>query len=269
MLVKKKNILSVALFSMILFINIETRALAENTNEVAVFYEDENGEVKVEFYSDETEEDTDISIEQYNGLKIEYNIPVEITKDTVYNRLKILANTNQRTDRNKEIKNILNTKELKAIDIIPEAWNKGSYIVINTDKLILTYYKDGKIIEKYPIAAGKIGRGKRTVTPNMSKTVITKVVNPYWNGMNRKYRPVKGGAPNNPLGKRWIGLDREYGIHGTNNERSIGTFASHGCIRMFNKDVKELFKKVEIGTTVIVGSESYLKENGIVQVGGK
>ena len=55
----------------------------------------------------------------------------------------------------------------------------------------------------------------------------------------------------NPLGTRWIGLSRKgYGIHGTNNPRSIGRRASHGCIRMRNRDVEELFEMVAVGDRV-------------------
>lgn len=253
---KNKIILTLLLSLIILSLNFKN-AKAE---EVAVFYENEKGEVVVEFHNEDKE--------KVDGLKIEYTRSIS-TKNNIYSKLKVLAGTNQRTNRNKKLENISKIKSITSTDIVPENWSQGSYIIINTDKLILTYYKDGKIIEKYPIAAGKLGKGKKTVTPNMSKKIINKAVNPYWNGMNRKYKPVKGGAPNNPLGKRWMGLDKEYGIHGTNNERSIGTFASHGCVRMFNADVNELFSNVSIGTTVIVGDEKYLKEMDIIQVEGE
>ena len=55
----------------------------------------------------------------------------------------------------------------------------------------------------------------------------------------------------NPLGTRWLGLSRKgYGIHGTNRPNSIGRNASHGCIRMRNREVEELFKMVAVGEKV-------------------
>lgn len=86
----------------------------------------------------------------------------------------------------------------------------------------------------YPIAVGK----PATPTPNGSYQIINKIVNP-------------GGV----LGTRWMGLnipDGPYGIHGTFRPDSIGKAISNGCIRMYNKDVEELFNTVHIGTTVII-----------------
>jgi lipoprotein-anchoring transpeptidase ErfK/SrfK len=63
---------------------------------------------------------------------------------------------------------------------------------------------------------------------------------------------VKAG-PNNPLGVAVLVLgDGTYGIHGTNRPETIGTFASYGCFRMYNKDILDLFSRVAIGTSVTV-----------------
>ena len=60
----------------------------------------------------------------------------------------------------------------------------------------------------------------------------------------------------NPLGTRWLGLSRKgYGIHGTNQPRSIGWRASHGCIRMRNPDIEELFELVRAGDVVELHTE--------------
>ena len=82
--------------------------------------------------------------------------------------------------------------------------------------------------------------------------MIARVSHPTW------YRPGKVVPPGdrNPLGPRWIGLSRRgYGIHGTSSPRSIGRPASHGCIRMHNADVEELFGLVEIGDAVELYAE--------------
>ncbi len=60
-------------------------------------------------------------------------------------------------------------------------------------------------------------------------------------------------SPRNPMGAAVLGLDRgNYAIHGTNNPSSIGGFVSHGCIRMHNEDIVDLYARVPIGTEVFV-----------------
>ncbi|HEY8496803.1 MAG TPA: peptidoglycan-binding protein [Limnochordales bacterium] len=111
-------------------------------------------------------------------------------------------------------------------------------IVVDTEKLTLTIYADGKPYKTYPVA---VGRPKATtLTPVGEWRVVHKGVN--WGG---------------GFGTRWLGLNVPwgiYGIHGTNKPYSIGNRASAGCIRMFNRDVEELYEWVSVGTPVkIVG----------------
>ncbi|MDD3704584.1 MAG: L,D-transpeptidase [Clostridiaceae bacterium] len=95
---------------------------------------------------------------------------------------------------------------------------------------LLTLYRTGIMFKAYPIATGKL----TTPTPTGIFTIVNKQVNP-------------GG----PFGTRWMGLSKpHYGIHGTNNPPSIGTSASNGCVRMFNRDVEDLFSYVGVGTAV-------------------
>lgn len=152
------------------------------------------------------------------------------------------------------------------IDIIPqEAKDKEWFIVINKTKKILTVYHKGEVYKKYPVALGK----DSTPTPDYKFTIINKITNPYWGGMGGKFKPVKGGAPNNPLGKRWLGLSTEkykgYGIHGNSQPSSIGKYISAGCIRMINEDVEKLFEYIPIKTEVWIGSEEVLEKWGIKQ----
>lgn len=110
----------------------------------------------------------------------------------------------------------------------------GSRLEIIRSARRLNHYSGDQMVKKYPVAVGK----PATPTPLGIYKVVNKVVNP-------------GGM----LGTRWMGLNipgGNYGIHGNNNPSSIGTFASHGCIRMFNKDVEELFPVIGIGTPVII-----------------
>ena len=77
--------------------------------------------------------------------------------------------------------------------------------------------------------------------------MIQRLPDPTWYGPGRIVPPGKS----NPLGTRWLGLSRKgYGIHGTNAPKSIGKRASHGCIRMRNHDIEELFELVSVGDTV-------------------
>jgi hypothetical protein len=88
---------------------------------------------------------------------------------------------------------------------------------------------------------------KLAVLENGEIQIINRVVNPTY------YHPGTVIAPgkDNPVGTRWIGLDKNgYGIHGTNEPWSIGKAASHGCIRLRNHDVEQLFTMLRVGDTV-------------------
>ncbi|TJY39880.1 hypothetical protein E5161_17455 [Cohnella pontilimi] len=107
-------------------------------------------------------------------------------------------------------------------------------IVINPRTNTLTLYQNNVPIKKYPIALGK----PETPTPIGDFKVIN------------KYKNWGSG-----FGTRWMGLNVPwgiYGIHGTNRPGSIGSDASHGCVRMFNRHVEELYNRVKIGTKVTI-----------------
>lgn len=110
-------------------------------------------------------------------------------------------------------------------------------IEIETTKLILTVYQDGNEIIKYPIAVGK----SSTPSPLGEWRIVQKSLN--WG---------------NGFGTRWLGLNVPwgiYGIHGTNKPGSIGNYASHGCIRMLNRDVEKLYPTIPLGATVKILEE--------------
>jgi lipoprotein-anchoring transpeptidase ErfK/SrfK len=114
-------------------------------------------------------------------------------------------------------------------------------------------YKGDKLITKYPVAIGKKG----WETPTGEWQVMEKIRNPAWTSF--KTGEVFAPGKENPLGSRWIGFWTDgqdvIGFHGTPNIKSIGTAASHGCVRMLNRDVKALFPLVKVGTTVKVVNE--------------
>jgi lipoprotein-anchoring transpeptidase ErfK/SrfK len=127
-------------------------------------------------------------------------------------------------------------------------------IVVNRGAFRLTLYKHLKPVKTYPIAVGQIG----LETPAGLYHIQNKAVNPAWNVPNSPWagslagQVIPGGAPNNPLKARWMGIFAGAGIHGTDEIGSIGTAASHGCIRMRIPDVIELYDKVPVGAPVYI-----------------
>jgi lipoprotein-anchoring transpeptidase ErfK/SrfK len=130
----------------------------------------------------------------------------------------------------------------------------GTAIIINRGAFSLTLYKDLKPKKTYPIAVGQVG----LETPAGLYHVQNKAVNPAWNVPNSTWagslagQTIPGGAPNNPLKARWLGIFDGAGIHGTDAIGSIGTAASHGCIRMRIPDVIELYDEVPVGAPVYI-----------------
>ncbi|WP_027407712.1 L,D-transpeptidase [Anoxybacteroides tepidamans] len=140
-------------------------------------------------------------------------------------------------------------------------------IIINKAVNQLAFVQNGKIESIYPVATGVT----TTLTPEGLFTVKVKAKNPYYRKKN-----IPGGAPNNPLGTRWIGFDangtdgRTYGIHGTNNPQSIGKYITQGCVRMHNRNVEALYEKVPTGAKVLIvrSNESFAalaKRHGALQ----
>jgi len=124
-------------------------------------------------------------------------------------------------------------------------------IELNIPTLTLKLKQGSKTLKEYTVAVGKTFYQ----TPIGKYSIKNKIIHPTWYPAGRE--PVPPG-PQNPLGTRWLGIHNGYGIHGNNNPESIGTFISKGCIRLYNKDVEELFDLVEIGTPVEITYETIL-----------
>ena len=91
-----------------------------------------------------------------------------------------------------------------------------------------------------------------TPSPTGRFRIVSRVSNPTY------YHPgvMIPGGKNNPVGTRWLGLNlKGYGIHGTNAPSSIGRAASHGCIRLRNRDIERLFAMLQIGDRVEIHGE--------------
>jgi lipoprotein-anchoring transpeptidase ErfK/SrfK len=127
-------------------------------------------------------------------------------------------------------------------------------IVIDRNSFTLTLYKNLKHFRAYGIAVGQAG----LETPAGLHQVEVKQVDPAWNVPNEAWagslagQVIPGGAPDNPLKARWIGFFPGDGIHGTADDGSIGSAASHGCIRMHIPDVEDLYDRVQLGDPVYV-----------------
>ena len=116
-------------------------------------------------------------------------------------------------------------------------------IVVSIPDRKLAILESGKVIRIYPTAVG----APASPSPAGKYTIVTRLAEPTWYGQGK----IVGPGKNNPLGTRWLGLSVQgYGIHGTNVLASIGHNASHGCIRMRNRDVEELFDMVSVGDAV-------------------
>ncbi|HLM09058.1 MAG TPA: L,D-transpeptidase family protein [Thermoleophilaceae bacterium] len=118
----------------------------------------------------------------------------------------------------------------------------------------LRLYKDLKLQREYTVAVGALGFD----TPAGLYHIENKAVNPAWSVPNSDWAGslagtvVPGGVPENPLKARWLGIFDGAGIHGTDQTYSLGSAASHGCIRMSIPDVIELYDQVPVGAPIYI-----------------
>lgn len=128
--------------------------------------------------------------------------------------------------------------------------DKPIRLVVRLQERRVFVYSADRLVVSYPVSIGKPG----WETPVGTWKVTAKLVNPGWT--NFLTGRVMAPGRNNPMGTRWIGFFKdkrgEIGFHGTQNIRSLGKAASHGCLRMQELDVQALYEQVEIGTEVQV-----------------
>jgi hypothetical protein len=130
----------------------------------------------------------------------------------------------------------------------------GQTIIIRLSENQLYLYEGLDLVTTYPVATGL----PEYPTPQGHWLIINKRVNPTWynpalDSWGSGLPEIVPPGPDNPLGTRALDLDASgIRIHGTYASSSIGTYASHGCIRMFIADSEELFGRVEVGTPVII-----------------
>lgn len=121
-------------------------------------------------------------------------------------------------------------------------------VVVSIPDRKLAVLEDGDVIASFPIAVGT----SDSPSPTGEFQIVSRVANPTY------YKPgtVIPSGKDNPVGTRWIGLSQKgYGIHGTNAPKSVGHAASHGCIRLRNRDVERLFGMLQVGDVVQIRGE--------------
>jgi lipoprotein-anchoring transpeptidase ErfK/SrfK len=146
----------------------------------------------------------------------------------------------------RRVKPRVNQRRLRAIT--------GPIVTVSRSDKRARVFNHLRQVRSYPVATGQ----PAWPTPTGLFHVRSKVVNPAWSVPNSSWagsqagQTIPGGSAGNPLVARWIGITSAVGFHGTNNPWSIGSAASHGCIRMYPRDVIKLYVWVRIGTPVFI-----------------
>lgn len=133
----------------------------------------------------------------------------------------------------------------------PAVTSVGPAVIVERDKFRVTLWRAGKRVT-FPIAVGT----SSYPTPTGNFEIVSKQRNPTWFPPDSPWAEGIGPVPpgvGNPLGTRWMGISAPaIGLHGTPVPSSIGTRASHGCIRMYIRDAERLYEMIEVGTPVII-----------------
>ncbi len=130
-----------------------------------------------------------------------------------------------------------------------------TYMTVDRSSFQLRLYEDLELAETYTVAVGAEGFD----TPVGEYSIQNMAVDPVWSVPDSQWAgslagtTVPGGAPENPLKARWMGIYDGAGIHGTDDVASLGSAASHGCVRMAVADVIELYEQVDVGTPIYIG----------------
>lgn len=129
-----------------------------------------------------------------------------------------------------------------------------TYLTLDRGSYTLRLWKDLKLAEEYTVAVGQEG----LETPEGLYEIQEMAENPTWNVPESDWAGSLAGqsippGPSNPIKARWLGIYEGAGIHGTEETSSLGTAASHGCVRMSIPDVEELYDQVEVGTPIYIG----------------
>jgi len=144
---------------------------------------------------------------------------------------------------------IMKSNSLKTDKIFPgkkiKIYNLPFSIVVDKSQNTLILKSNEEIVKTYVISTGL-----HNSTPIGSFKIKDKLIDPPW---FKEGKVIPAESPENILGSRWLGFDLAgYGIHGTNDPKTLGQHITQGCVRMSNRDVEELYTIVHIGTEVII-----------------
>ena len=131
-------------------------------------------------------------------------------------------------------------------------------VVVSIPDRKLAVIESGNVIATFSVAVGAAA----SPSPTGEFQIVSRVSDPTY------YRPgtVIPSGKDNPVGTRWMGLSQKgYGIHGTNAPRSVGHAASHGCIRLRNRDMERLFTMLRVGDAVQIHGE---RDEQVAQIFG-
>ncbi len=129
-----------------------------------------------------------------------------------------------------------------------------AYLTLDRSSYTLRLWKDLKLAKSYTVAVGQEG----LETPAGLYHIQEKQENPSWHVPESSWAGSLAGqvippGPSNPIKARWMGIFEGAGIHGTEETGSLGTSASHGCVRMAIPEVEELYDQVDVGTPIYIG----------------
>jgi L,D-transpeptidase catalytic domain/Putative peptidoglycan binding domain len=129
-----------------------------------------------------------------------------------------------------------------------------SYLTLDRGTFTLRLWQDLKLTKTYTVAVGQEG----LETPEGLYEIQAKEENPIWHVPESDWAGDLAGqtippGPSNPIKARWMAIYEGAGIHGTEETGSLGSAASHGCVRMAIPDVEELYDQVEVGTPIFIG----------------
>ena len=136
-----------------------------------------------------------------------------------------------------------------------EVWARNpTVITVDHDAQVVRVFDHGKVAKTYRVAVGQpqfpTPKGRFSVD-RMEKNPVWQVPDSDWAG-SMAGKTIPGGDPRNPLVARWVGISGSVGFHGTKDIGSLGSRASHGCVRMDPKDVIDLYDRVHVGTPILI-----------------
>jgi len=151
---------------------------------------------------------------------------------------------------------ILSASPSAARDIVHfDGYSSGTVVVKTKERRLYYVIGEGEAI-RYPVGVGRAGMAWSGTTSIDGKYIKPALSAP--ESIRRDYSRlpavIPSGSPANPMGAAALTLSGggQYAIHGTNNPGSVGRFVSHGCFRMYNSDVMDLYNRVSLGTPVVV-----------------